>query len=560
MKSPRSMFLFTSLLALAVPLSAADTSWTAALGGDFNDDDNWSGDVPGVADQAIFDLDTSFSVDFDGNYSSNQLLIGGAGISAGERVDVTFNLFTLDTPHTYSILGTGVAADAIRVFGANDPGNPGVPGASLTISGGTLSALRASSEDPVLTMKIGRDLTNTSGLVTVTGDDSRLEVDLVRIATGNGNIGRLLIEEGATASLGQLSVNSSQNTSAQGFVVVSGEGSSLNVGSFDQQQSGLTSVTVADKGQMVVSGTMLLVARIGTASILVTDANSLLQTATFRLNESGLNARTADVIVANGGELRSSIVEFNRFGNVGNVNNMSTALITGSGSEWVVTGANGFNLSGRLPTEGNHDKSRLILESGGILDTTRLTIHYAGALHGDSEVKVSQTIAAAIWNRGGLVAPGLIDYSHTHDGTEFTVEAALGTLTLDGNYTQEVINIGTTEEPDYQIGTLRIRVGDSAADRLNILGNVALISLDGNNPLLDIVAFGSPSLSVNDTFTILDWGGNSFSGTFDITAFDPGAGLSWDFSNLYIDGTISVIPEPGTVALLFGAIDRKSVV
>ncbi len=533
-------------------LTAADTEWTAAGGGAFNDGGNWSSGVPGASDQGIFDLDATFGVTFDANYSSNQLLIGGAGLSAGEHVDVTFNLFSDSTARTYSILGTGVEGDAIRVFGANNPDAPSVPGASLTITGGTLSALRAAPEDPLQVVRIADGVTNASALVAVTGAGARLEADRLRLAQGNGNIGRLLIENGATADFGAINVNESANSNAQGYIQVTGNSSVLTAGSLGQGQSGLNSITVENQGQMILSGTMLLVQRLGEASVLVDGASSLLQAGTFQINSAGTGTRVVDVIVNGGGELRTGVVEFNRFGSPLNVNNMSTALITGTDSKWVVSNANGFNLSGRLPTEGNADKSRMIVADGGVLETTRLTIHYAGELTGNSSVTVSQTIAAAIWNRGGLVAPGLVAYSHTHDGTEYTVEAAIGTLTLNGNYTQQVMNIGTTEEPDYKIGTLRIRVGDAAADRLNILGNVALVSLNGINPLLDIVAFGSPSLSPNDTFTILDWNDNAFTGTFDITAFDPGQGLSWDFSNLYIDGTISVIPEPGTVALMIG--------
>ena len=56
--------------------------------------------------------------------------------------------------------------------------------------------------------------------------------------------------------------------------------------------------------------------------------------------------------------------------------------------------------------------------------------------------------------------------------------------------------------------------------------------------------------TLGDTITIFDnWG--SFAGTFDsITGTDLGGGLSWDTSNLGTTGTINVVPEPGTYALL----------
>jgi hypothetical protein len=53
-----------------------------------------------------------------------------------------------------------------------------------------------------------------------------------------------------------------------------------------------------------------------------------------------------------------------------------------------------------------------------------------------------------------------------------------------------------------------------------------------------------------DSIAIFDnWGG--FAGSFDnITGTDLGGGLSWDTSNLATTGTIEVVPEPSTYALL----------
>jgi autotransporter-associated beta strand protein len=56
--------------------------------------------------------------------------------------------------------------------------------------------------------------------------------------------------------------------------------------------------------------------------------------------------------------------------------------------------------------------------------------------------------------------------------------------------------------------------------------------------------------TVGDTIAIFDnWG--SFAGSFDsITGTDLGGGLSWDTSNLGTTGTIEVVPEPSTYALI----------
>ncbi|MBL7140254.1 MAG: PEP-CTERM sorting domain-containing protein, partial [Planctomycetes bacterium] len=42
----------------------------------------------------------------------------------------------------------------------------------------------------------------------------------------------------------------------------------------------------------------------------------------------------------------------------------------------------------------------------------------------------------------------------------------------------------------------------------------------------------------------------SIADLFDITSADPGAGLSWDFSQFTTGGTVKIVPEPATLALL----------
>uniref|UniRef100_UPI003568F9B4 PEP-CTERM sorting domain-containing protein n=1 Tax=Pontiella sp. TaxID=2837462 RepID=UPI003568F9B4 len=56
--------------------------------------------------------------------------------------------------------------------------------------------------------------------------------------------------------------------------------------------------------------------------------------------------------------------------------------------------------------------------------------------------------------------------------------------------------------------------------------------------------------ALNDSFTVFtNWGG--FAGSFSsITGTDLGDGLSFDTSNLLVDGTVTVIPEPATLGLV----------
>ena len=50
------------LLAAVAPASAVDTTWTAAVSGNFTDPARWTGGVPGLFDRAIFNQGGTYTV------------------------------------------------------------------------------------------------------------------------------------------------------------------------------------------------------------------------------------------------------------------------------------------------------------------------------------------------------------------------------------------------------------------------------------------------------------------------------------------------------------------
>jgi len=83
----------------------------------------------------------------------------------------------------------------------------------------------------------------------------------------------------------------------------------------------------------------------------------------------------------------------------------------------------------------------------------------------------------------------------------------------------------------------------SQYDQLNISGDLAA---DGT---LAVKLLGGFTPQAGEEFDILNFG--SLDGTFDSISLPTLApGLSWDTSGLYTSGTIGVVPEPATVALL----------
>jgi hypothetical protein len=71
-------------------------------------------------------------------------------------------------------------------------------------------------------------------------------------------------------------------------------------------------------------------------------------------------------------------------------------------------------------------------------------------------------------------------------------------------------------------------------------GKLSVELLDGFQP------------GAGDAFDVLDW--DALSGTFSqVSLPELSPGLGWDTSRLYSSGTLSVVPEPGTLALLLAA-------
>ena len=69
-----------------------------------------------------------------------------------------------------------------------------------------------------------------------------------------------------------------------------------------------------------------------------------------------------------------------------------------------------------------------------------------------------------------------------------------------------------------------------------------------------MVTASGDSLAMGDTFNLFD--SPTFAGSFSTVTLpalnDPG--LAWDTSNLGVNGTLAVVPEPATAGLLVGGL------
>ena len=72
----------------------------------------------------------------------------------------------------------------------------------------------------------------------------------------------------------------------------------------------------------------------------------------------------------------------------------------------------------------------------------------------------------------------------------------------------------------------------------------------GGNLELDLVAGVDPANLVGDSYDLFNWAGVSPSGQFANIGNDLPPGYSWDTSQLYTTGQVTLVPEPSALALL----------
>ncbi len=506
----------------------AETSWTSASGGDFDDSENWSDGVPDSGDAAVFGLAASYDVDFKGNEASDILRVTGGS--------PTFNLFQSPTSgYSYTIAST--AADSIVV--GDTVGQNG----TLILKGlqDSLTSALGTSGGLILGNAAG-----SSGSVTVSSH-AQLNVSGA-VVIGSSGSGSMLINSGATThSTGNSATFETLRigylAGSQGMLVVSGANTRVEAPStFDGVGTSGHGVLVIEDGAYMKAGFNGARFQVGTNSggsgtLVIRGANSHLETVTNRprFGDQG----QAVVIIEDGGSMKTTGASQI----AGRSASDSTVFISGQNSLWEDTGRIDVGHS----TTGN-GTGHLIVTDGGRVEAVNnielMDSNGGGILYGDSVMK-----AATVRSRGNsMVSPGLPDWVFVDPldpSIGVTLVESIGTLTLEANYIQEVTGRGSP--------VLRIKVGEFAADQLNVIGNITLTAFSGDNPTLEIINFQGAQLSAFDSFQILNWSG-TLTGEFDIIAFDPGDDLYWDFSSLYDTGFITVIPEPASTAFALLAV------
>lgn len=370
------------------------------------------------------------------------------------------------------------------------------------------------------------------GEVTVTGVNSAI-LNSEDLKVASSSVGRLTISNGAEVlNANAYIARSSQFYSAEGYVTVTGAGSSwistgdLTVGGGSAEATG--SVLVENGASAWVGGTTTLTNQ----STLTLDGGRL------RLN--GYN-READATLT----YQSGVVQLGGDRTVG-----SDAAVTDFfgttqgpwGPSTVIEADKHLVIEGKATVQG-----ALAVEEGASFVVGAPTTEFAPSATG---VVVNSTLTL---HYGEIIA---------EEGMQI---ASTGTVDGMGNVTGDVVNAGhiapsNLDDASYpgwfdvygsftqtDTGSISLRLLGGIdydmfyAESLSLAGTLNILSVDGFMP------------EAGDTFQI--FGFDNLVGAFDqINSFTLGEGLVWDFSQLYVNGSISTVAVPVTSIFINGAV------
>jgi len=229
-----------------------------------------------------------------------------------------------------------------------------------------------------------------------------------------------------------------------------------------------------------------------------------------------LNSRNdvANTFTMNGGLLDSGTINASQLaGGSGTVN----AVVTGTAA-FSKTGSGVLTLSNANTYSGQTLVTAGTLLVSGTLTQSQATVSSAATLGGTGSVAGGLSLQS-----GGFVQPGITG----------TAVGALSTgpVTLAGTYVATITGTAT-----------------SLLDRLVVTG-----SIDFTGGTIQPVLAGYVPAQ-NDRFQVVTWtGARTGTPTFDFSQATLSSGLSWDTSSFGTDGTLIVVPEPGSLALLAAA-------
>jgi T5SS/PEP-CTERM-associated repeat protein len=459
---------------------------------------------------------------------------------------------------------------------------------------------------PYSGVMIGRDPGGT-GTLLVSGAGSRATLDGA-LSVGGAGTGNLIISEGGVVTCAAAYLDANGPGPSQGYATVDGIGStwtvtdSLYVGNLNPVFGEVGSLTVTGGGRVNVGGSMQ-VSSVGTVEL----RDGKISAGSVQVDDGGMVQIEKGTFEAPGGFTNNGIVQMlsplakiatgtlsnngilgGRGGILGNLNNGESGLVKiGTGEELDIMGSSHTNAgdivitgggamiggdlqntaSGNIFCRGSLGIFGTLANEGGITFSGGVSELFMDELTNAPGAKVTVTGNSTTTFGGDVHNDGLI-WVRTGSLAIFTAKYS-GVGSLDGGGTWWIEGeLSPGDSPaavdvngDLAFGPQAMLVMElgglapgSQYDQLNISGEfaadgtLAVKLLNGFTPL------------AGQEFDLLNF--DSLDGAFDSISLPAlGSGLSWDTSALYTSGTVGVVPEPATLALvglgLLAAIRRK---
>lgn len=439
--------------------------------------------------------------------SAGTLSVGGAGrlnatgTYAGNII-LTAATSTLDYASSAAQILSGVISGAgklnksgtsVLTLAGTNTFNGGI-----TVSQGTIAVAGG--------LPLGSNVINVNasyGTAYVSGGTPFLAVTGAGAQIVSNNI--VLASPGSTQFYGLQKTGGSLNLSG----IISG-GSATSVLQLDSPTAGDSTTAVTLSGTNTLAGTI----RLNRGTLTLTNASAAGTASLFLQSNPNANG---NLLFSNSFTLANNIVFGTTNGNA------------------ISTGANEVTISGAISGPANWTKTgigNLTLSNPanpatGTITVANGTLFVTGSITGGATVSggtlsgLDGTLGATTVTAGGTLAPG----------------PSLGTLNFSGSLTLG----GTAAFEIDKLGPIL------TSDRANL--SAGTLTLGGT---LTVTATGS-ALELGDSFDLFN--APAFSGsftTYNLPLLDPG--LDWNTSNLGVDGTLTVVPEPGAALSLLGGL------
>lgn len=491
--------LLTLLFASSSVIHATDATWTNDEGGFFSDGGNWDPGVPSTTGTATFDLDDIYTVNFSADAQTGQLILTDG--------DVTLNI-----------------------------------GASQTYQSGAIMVAEGSDDTAALRI--------ISGTLNASGSGVNI---------GDSGTGILVVQGGANMTTGDFMAGNFPSGDAN--ITITGASTQLSTARFNIRR-GTANITISDGATLQTNGDMDIIQQRGQATVTVDNATltvgggSMLTVGREHLGESD-----AELFVINGSTVttRHFSIARQHDGNDG-----ATGLVEISGEDSSVSVQRRVTIGSRSDPGSSGEVSNVatlrILNGGEFLSSTTTSAQRETYIGSGSTGEGGRGIGIveidgedSIWRVGN--ATQTTDAIFGHDGGR-------GFLTVSNGGTIQMVAGDAGSYIFLEDSELSIASGYVDGNSLSFSSNARFtltLSDSDTAPLITLTDEFDPGSASFEL--VLAPGFSQFNEPFVVASYDswseaefgslilpPGATVEYGATEF----VVTVVPEPGTFALLAG--------